>query len=181
MIFNETELKGVFVIELQAHADERGMFARTFCERELAEHGLVTHFPQCNLSRNTRRGTLRGMHYQAAPHGEVKLVRCVRGAIFDVVIDLRPGSATHGKWLGVELDAASGRALYIPTGFAHGFLSLTDDSDVFYMMGSFFVPGAARGLRWNDPRFGVAWPAAPQVISERDASYPDFDPAAYDG
>jgi len=161
--------------------DERGFFARTFCERELEQHGLPTRFPQCNLSRNRRRGTLRGMHYEATPSAESKLVRCVTGAIFDVIVDLRPGSATRFAWIGVELSGETGRALFVPAGFAHGFLTLSDDSDVFYHMGDFYRPEAARGFRWNDPLFAIQWPAPPNSIAERDASYPDYEPAAVGG
>ncbi len=178
MQFKETELLGAFVIEVEPHPDERGFFARTFCERELAEHGLPMRFPQCNLSRNTKRGTLRGMHYEAPPSAESKLVRCVAGAICDVIIDLRPKSPTFLRWISVTLTADNARALFVPAGFAHGFLTLADDTDVFYHMGDFFRPGSARGFRWNDPSISVAWPAEPSVISERDATYPDFDPGS---
>jgi dTDP-4-dehydrorhamnose 3,5-epimerase len=176
MLFNESELPGAYIIDLEQHVDERGFFARAFCEREFAEHGLPTRFPQCNLSRNRARHTLRGMHYEAPPSAESKLVRCVNGAIYDVIIDLRPGSPTRLKWTSVELTAENGRALFVPAGFAHGFLTLADDTDVFYQMGDFFRAGGARGLRWNDPHFGITWPALPSVISERDAHYADFDP-----
>jgi dTDP-4-dehydrorhamnose 3,5-epimerase len=177
MQFIETELPGAYVIELELKADERGYFARSFCEQEFAAHGLPSRFPQCNLSRNDRVGTLRGMHYEAPPSSESKLVRCVSGAIYDVIVDLRAGSPTFLAWTGVELSAASGRALFVPAGFAHGFITLVDASDVLYHMGDFFRPGSARGSRWNDPQFGITWPLVPIVISERDASYPDFDPA----
>jgi dTDP-4-dehydrorhamnose 3,5-epimerase len=178
MRFIETELGGAYLIEIERHVDERGFFARAFCEREFAEHGLPSHFPQCNLSRNDKRGTLRGMHYEAPPTAECKLVRCVSGAIYDVIADLRPGSPTRMKWLGVELSAESGRALFVPAGFAHGFLTLADESDVFYHMGDSFRPNSARGLRWNDAAFRISWPSAPLVISDRDANYSDFDPSA---
>lgn len=174
MRFAETALHGAYVIELEPNVDERGFFARTFCEREFAEHGLPTRFPQCNLSRNRRRGTLRGMHFEAPPTQESKLVRCSTGAVYDVIVDLRPASATRLGWFGVELTAESGRALFIPAGFAHGFLTLADDTDVFYHMGDSYRPGSARGFRWNDPRFGIRWPAAPVTMSERDAAYPDY-------
>jgi dTDP-4-dehydrorhamnose 3,5-epimerase len=181
MRFEQTELAGAYLLELEPHCDERGFFARAFCEHEFAAHGLPTHFPQCNLSRNTRARTLRGMHYQAAPLREAKLVRCVSGAIFDVIVDLRPGSSTHLRWLGVELSVDNARALFVPEGFAHGFLTLRDSSDVFYHMSDFFRPEGARGVRWNDPKLNIRWPASPSVISERDASYPDFDPSRFDG
>lgn len=181
VLFKETKLSGVYVIEIERRSDERGFFARTFCEREFAAQNLPTRFPQCNLSRNLRAATLRGMHYQAPPYGESKLVRCVTGGIYDVIVDLRASSPTRLSWMGVELTAENGRALFIPEGFAHGFLTLSDDTDVFYHMGEFFQADAARGIRWNDPRFGITWPHAPAVISERDATYSDFDPAALDG
>ncbi len=181
MIFKETKLRGAYVIELERHADERGFFARAYCEREFREHGLPTWYPQCNLSRNRLAGTLRGMHYQAAPHQEPKLVRCVAGALHDVIVDLRPDSPTHLGWLGVELSAEDGRALFIPPGFAHGFITLRDDTDVFYQMGQFYQPGSARGLRYDDPLIGIRWPREPSLVAERDAAYPDFNPAAFDG
>jgi len=181
MRFEETKLGGAHVIELERRVDDRGFFARAFCERELAAHGLPIRFPQCNLSRNDKSGTLRGMHYQAAPSREAKLVRCTRGAIFDVIVDLRARSSTRLQWFGIELSAEDGRALFVPEGFAHGFVTLTDDTDVFYQMGDFYQPDAARGLRWNDPRIGIEWPMTPRIIAERDASYPDFDPATFDG
>jgi len=176
--FAETRLPGAYVIELEPNVDERGFFARTFCEREFAEHGLPTRFPQCNLSRNRRRGTLRGMHFETPPTSESKLVRCSTGAVYDVIVDLRPDSPARFRWLGIELTAESGRALFVPAGFAHGFLTLTDDTDVFYHMGDSYRPGSARGFRWNDPRFDITWPSAPGTISERDAHYPDFREAA---
>jgi len=178
MKFIETDLSGSYVIELERRVDERGYFARSFCEREFADHGLPTRFPQCNLSRNESRGTLRGMHYEAPPSSESKLVRCVSGAIYDVIVDLRIGSDSFLAWTGVELSAANGRALFVPAGFAHGFITLADATDVLYHMGDFFREGAARGSRWNDPSFGITWPLLPIVISERDANYPDFDPKA---
>ena len=173
MLFREIELAGAFVVELEPRADERGSFARTFCEHEFEARGLPVRFPQCNLSRNTRRGTLRGMHYEV-PFG-AKLVRCTAGAIYDVIVDLRPDSATYLKWASVELDAGNGRALFVPSGFGHGFLTLADDTDVFYHMGDFYRPEASRGFRWNDPAFRIDWPKPPVVISERDATYSDFD------
>lgn len=181
MKFERTKLPGAIVVQLEPHSDERGFFARSFCEREFEQHGLPTRFPQHNLSRNTVAGTLRGMHYAAAPSREAKLVRCVRGAIFDVIIDLRVDSPARFDWIGVELNADDGRALFVPEGFAHGFVTLVADSDVFYLMSEFYVAGAARGLRWDDPRFSVRWPREPSVISERDRTYPDFDPDHFDG
>lgn len=179
MRFSPTKLGDAVVVELEQHRDERGFFARTFCEREFEAHGLPTRFPQCNLSRNDRAGTLRGMHFNVRPHEEAKLVRCARGAIYDVIIDLRPGSNTYADWIGVELSADDGRALYVPPGFAHGFLTLVDATDVFYQMGAFFQPDAGRGLRYDDAAFSVRWPRAVAVISERDATYPDFDLEAW--
>lgn len=181
MILTGTELAGAYRVELERHEDERGFFARAFCEREFAARGLATRYPQCNISYNRRAHTLRGMHYQAAPRREAKLVRCLAGAIHDVIVDLRTDSATHMRWIGVELDARGRTALYVPPGFAHGFLTLAEDSEVFYQMGEFHDPGAERGFRWNDPAFGVGWPFEPEVISERDRSYPDFDPSRFDG
>jgi dTDP-4-dehydrorhamnose 3,5-epimerase len=181
MIFEETKLSGAFIVDLDPRVDERGLFARTFCEREFAEHGLPTHFPQCNLSRNVKQGTLRGMHYNAAPHRESKLVRCTAGAIHDVIVDLRAGSPTRLQWIGVDLTAREGRALFVPEGFAHGFITLTPDADVFYHMGGFYVGNAARGFRFDDPAFAIEWPSAPSTIAERDATYPDFDPETFDG
>jgi dTDP-4-dehydrorhamnose 3,5-epimerase len=179
--FEELEIRGAFLVRLEPHEDARGFFARAFCEREFETAGLPTRYPQCNLSRNTRRGTLRGMHYQAAPHREAKVVRCVRGAIFDVIVDLRPGSPTRLHWVARTLTAEGGEALYVPPSFAHGFLSLEDDSDVFYLMSEAYVPEAARGFRWNDPSCAISWPFAPLVVSERDRSYPDLDLARFDG
>ena len=177
MRFRETALLGAFLIELETRADERGFFARSFCEREFAAHGLATRFVQDNLSYNKSARTLRGMHYQVSPHAEVKLVRCTAGAIHDVIVDLRAGSPTFLRWTAAELSADNRAALYIPAGFAHGFLTLRDDTEVSYAMGSFHEPAAARGFRWNDPRAAIAWPATPLVISERDGSWPDLDPA----
>jgi dTDP-4-dehydrorhamnose 3,5-epimerase len=171
--FLETPLPGLHVLDLERRTDERGFFARSFCESELGARGLHVRFPQCNVSFNARAHTLRGMHWQAAPHGEVKIVRCTAGAIWDAVVDLRPGP-THLAWFGIELSASSRSQLYIPEGFAHGFLTLAGDTEVFYHMGAPYVPEATRGLRWDDPRIGIRWPAAPAVISERDGTYPDY-------
>jgi dTDP-4-dehydrorhamnose 3,5-epimerase len=176
VIFKETDLVGAFLIELEEHADERGSFARVFCEREFEAHGLPTQFPQSNLSRNRRAGTLRGMHYNAAPFAEAKLVRVQSGAVYDVIVDLRAGSPTYAKSIGVELFASAQTALFVPAGFAHGFITLQDDTDVHYQMGAFYAGAAARGFRWNDPKFALYWPREVSVIAERDASYPDFVP-----
>lgn len=177
MIFEKTGLAGALVIEPERMADSRGFFARTFCAREFAEHGLTERFVQSSISFNARAATLRGMHLQVAPHREAKLVRCTQGAIWDAIVDLRAGSATRMQWFGVELSADNRRALYVPEGFAHGFITLAPDTEVFYEMNEFFAPQAARGLRWNDPALGIAWPKHPEVIAERDASYPDLDAA----
>jgi dTDP-4-dehydrorhamnose 3,5-epimerase len=181
VIFHDTKVQGAQLIDLEPHEDERGFFARTYCEREFAARGLATRYPQCNLSRNRRRGTLRGLHFQAPPHGEVKVVRCVAGAIFDVIVDLRKRSPTYLQWLGVELRADTGTALYVPEGCAHGLVTLEANSDVFYQMSAFHAPEAARGFRWDDPAFGIEWPLVPTVISESDRRQPRFDPARLDG
>jgi len=167
-------IPGAFLVEIEPASDERGFFARTFCAREFAAAGLESRFLQTSLSFNPRRGTLRGLHFQAEPHGEAKLVRCVRGRIHDLLVDLRPESHLLRQHLAIVLSDASRNAVYIPPGVAHGFLTLTDDCEVHYSMSEFFTPEAARGVRWNDPAFGIALPEPVQVISERDAGYPDF-------
>jgi dTDP-4-dehydrorhamnose 3,5-epimerase len=174
MVFTATGLAGAFVIDVEPQADERGFFARTWCRREFEGHGLNPLLVQCSVSVNRRKGTLRGLHYQAAPYPEAKLVRCTSGAIYDVIVDLRPGSATRRQSFGVVLSAANHRALYVPEGFAHGLLTLADDSEVLYQMSEFFHLDASRGVRWNDPAFGIEWPETPLIMSPRDASYPDF-------
>lgn len=175
MRFTPTNLHGAWLIDLEPHWDERGFFARSYCERELADRGLAPVHAQCNVSWNPKRGTLRGLHFNAPPHEEAKIVRCTSGAILDVIVDLRRASSTHLAWTAVELDAQSRRMLYVPPGFAHGFLTLRDDSEVSYQMSAPYVPSAARGIRWNDPRLAIAWPHEPALISERDAGYPDYD------
>jgi dTDP-4-dehydrorhamnose 3,5-epimerase len=172
--FIPTPLPGAYVVELDRRNDDRGFFARTWCKREFEEAGLDTALMQCSVSHNERRGTLRGMHWQAAPHGEVKLVRCTRGAIYDVILDLRPESPAYLQHFGVELTAESGRALYIPEGLAHGFVTLEDASEVFYQMSAFYEPAFARGVRWNDPAFGIEWPVSEPLLHPRDAAYADF-------
>jgi dTDP-4-dehydrorhamnose 3,5-epimerase len=165
------------VVVLEPLGDERGWFARTFDAEAFAAHGLEPAVSQCNVSYNAQAGTLRGLHFQREPHGEDKLVRCQRGALFDVIVDLRPGSPTRGGWYGIELAAGDGRSLYVPKGFAHGFQTLADDTEVHYQMSTPYVPGAGDGVRWDDPAFGIAWPPAPpggRTLSERDASYPDY-------
>jgi dTDP-4-dehydrorhamnose 3,5-epimerase len=178
MRFSETPLDGAWVIELDPLGDERGWFARTFDAEEFSAHGLEPAVVQCNASFNARPGTLRGLHYQAEPHGESKLVRCVRGAIFDVAVDLRPEAASYRRWHGVELSADNRRAFYIPPGMAHGFQTLTEDCEVLYQMGHRYVAWAARGVRWDDPALAIRWPEVEggRVISQRDLSYPDLDP-----
>ena len=175
MTFEPTAIPGVFVVHPERFEDERGYFARTWAGDELAARGLTPGVAQCSTSFNTSAGTLRGLHYQASPHAEAKLVRCTRGRIFDVAVDLRPGSPTFRQWTARELDSESGVALYIPEGCAHGFLTLEDACDVFYMVSAPYVPAAGRGVRWDDPAFGIEWPADVRVINERDASYPDFE------
>jgi dTDP-4-dehydrorhamnose 3,5-epimerase len=178
--FSPTPLAGAWVIELQSHRDVRGAFARTFCEEEFAANGLPVRFPQCNLSSNTVAGTMRGMHFNRSPFGESKLVRCVRGAVFDVILDLRPDSPTRLQWFGAELSADNGRALFVPADFAHGFLTLADGSDVYYHMGALYRADAARGIRWDDPSLRIEWPRDVEAISDRDATYPDLDPTTFD-
>lgn len=178
MIFRETSIGGVWIVELERIEDERGFFARTWDADELAGHGLDAELVQCSVSYNRTRGTLRGMHYQAAPHEETKLVCCTAGAIFDVALDLRADSPTFCDWVGVELSADNRLALYIPRGCAHGFLTLTDDVEVTYQMGQRYAPDAARGVRFDDPAFGIEWPTDVSVINERDRTYPDFTPTA---
>ena len=176
MIFSPTTLDGAVIIELDRRSDDRGYFARTWCQRELEQAGLNPSLVQSSVSFNARRHTLRGMHWQAAPHAEVKIVRCTRGAILDVIIDLRPESPTYMQHFAVELSAESGRALYIPEGMAHGFVTLEDSTEVFYQMSEFYDPASARGLRWNDPAFDIQWPVSTPILHPRDASYPDFSP-----
>jgi dTDP-4-dehydrorhamnose 3,5-epimerase len=174
MIFHTTKLPGVLVIEMEPRADERGYFARTYCKMEFAERGLCTEWVQTSTSFNHQRGTLRGMHYQATPHEEIKLVRCTRGAVYDVAIDLRPESPTFREWLGVELTQGNHKMFYLPKGIAHGFLTLADQSEIFYQISTPYVSEAGRGVRWNDPAFGIQWPVLDGiVISPRDASFPD--------
>jgi dTDP-4-dehydrorhamnose 3,5-epimerase len=176
MQFIETPLAGAWIVGLEKRSDDRGWFARSFDADEFRAHGLDPTVVQCNISLNTRCDTLRGMHYQAPPHGEPKLVRCVRGALHDVAVDLRPDSATYCRWHAVELSAENGLAFFIPAGMAHGFQTLTDDCEIHYQMGSPYVAEAARGVRWDDPAFGIAWPAprGERTISDRDRHFPDF-------
>lgn len=177
MIFRGTTIPGVLVIELERLNDDRGFLARTFCEREFSARGLVNRFVQCSVSYNEKKGTLRGMHFQAAPQAEAKLVRCTAGSIFDVAVDLRARSPQLTRWFGVELTAENRRMLYIPQGCAHGFQTLVAGSEVLYQISEFYDPEAARGVRWDDPAFAISWPQeSHRLMSEKDASYPDFSP-----
>jgi dTDP-4-dehydrorhamnose 3,5-epimerase len=175
MIFAATGIAEAKIIDIEELRDERGFFARTWCQRELAAQGLVTDIAQESLSFNRAKGTMRGLHYQRPPHGEVKIVRCIRGAIYDVIVDVRPESPSYLRWEGFELTAANRRALYVPKGCLHGFLTLADDTEVAYLISAFHVPEAAGGYRHDDPAFGIVWPAPVKVISERDAHWPDFE------
>ncbi len=172
MKFAQTALPGVWRIELELREDERGFLARTYCDNEFAAHGLNTRWPQCNLTLTRRRGMIRGMHFQADPKPEIKLIRCAAGAIFDVLVDVRPESPTFGRWQGFELTAQNRSMLYVPGGFAHGFQCLVDNCEVFYQMSEFYFPDLARGIRWNDPQVGIAWPIAEPVLSAKDRALP---------
>jgi len=174
VIFTATALPGAWILELDRHEDQRGFFARSWCAREAEARGLNPRVVQCSVSVNKRRGTLRGMHYQMAPYQEAKLIRCTRGAIHDVILDLRRGSPAFKRHVAVQLDAEGGRMLYVPEGVAHGFQTLADDTEVFYQMSEFYAPDHARGVRWDDPAFGITWPADDRTISERDRGYADF-------
>jgi dTDP-4-dehydrorhamnose 3,5-epimerase len=174
--FVETKLKGAFLVEPELLEDERGFFARTWSYREWAAQGLDDRLLECNVSFNKLAGTLRGMHYQTEPFAQPKLVRCTAGSIYDVAVDLRPDSPTHKEWLGFELSAENRRSLYVPAGFAHGFQTLSDATEVLYQMSEVYAPECARGVRWNDPAFGIEWPREVAVINERDAGYPDYLP-----
>jgi dTDP-4-dehydrorhamnose 3,5-epimerase len=176
--FLPTPLEGAFVLDLEPHRDDRGVFARAFCVDEFAEHGLNPTVAQANLSRNPRSGTLRGMHYQVPPATEAKLIRCVRGALYDVIVDWRDDSPTRGQWFGVELSEENGRALYVPEMFAHGFQTLTDDTTAYYLVSESYTPGTERGLRHDDPALGITWPLPVSLISDKDASWPLLDGAS---
>jgi dTDP-4-dehydrorhamnose 3,5-epimerase len=174
VIFTKTEIPGVFIIEPELHKDARGFFAHTWCQQEFKTHGLNPCLVQSSVSFNSKRATLRGMHYQVAPYREAKFVRCTHGAIYDVVVDLRPESSTFKRHLGLELTAENRKMLYVPEGVAHGFITLMDQTEVFYQMSEFRAPEHARGVRWNDPAFAIPWPLPPAIIADRDANYPDF-------
>jgi dTDP-4-dehydrorhamnose 3,5-epimerase len=174
MRFLETKLLGAFLIDPERRADERGFFARVFCVEEFQAQGLETHLVQCSISFNRQKETLRGMHFQTSPFEEDRLVRCTMGAVYDVILDLRPGSSTFKQWLGIELSADNRRMVYIPRGFAHGFLTLADNSEVFYQMSEYYHPEAVQGVRWDDPAFSIQWPIPISLISDKDLSYKDF-------
>ncbi len=174
MKFAKTSIPGIFIVSLELLEDDRGFFARSFCRKEFSEHGLNPDVAQCSVSFNRTRGTLRGMHFQKAPHEESKLIRCTMGSIYDVLVDVRPTSSTFKQWIAMELSGANRTMLFVPPGVAHGFLTLEDNSEVFYQMSEFYVPEASGGFRWNDPAFGIRWPEPPRVVSPRDQQYPDF-------
>ena len=179
MIFTEVKVRGAYIVEIEQLVDERGFFARTWCLRELREQGLDSNLVQCSISFNHKRGTLRGMHIQLPPHAETKLVRCTQGAIYDVILDLRRDSPSYMQWHGEELTAENRKALYVPKGCAHGFITLADNTEVLYQISDFYALEFARGLRWNDPQFSIVWPAEVTVISERDQNYKAYDPATF--
>lgn len=174
MIFTPTAVEGAWIVEPEPQADSRGSFARVWCQREFEARGLFTRVAQCSVSTNRRRGTLRGLHYQASPHQEAKLVRCTAGSILDVVVDLRPGSRSYLRHATAGLSAANRRALYIPEGCAHGFQTLEDDTEIYYQISEFYAPESARGVRWDDHAFGIEWPIADPILNERDRTFPDF-------
>ena len=174
MLFTETNLEGAFIVDIQKIGDDRGYFGRAYCRKEFMENGLMSEMVQTNVSVNKIKGTLRGFHYQVSPHEEAKLVRCTRGSIYDVIIDLRPDSTTYLKWFGIELSEGNSRMLYVPEKFAHAFITLEDNTAVTYQVSQFYTPGAEAGLRWNDAGFDVRWPLEPKVISEKDQNWPDF-------
>jgi dTDP-4-dehydrorhamnose 3,5-epimerase len=175
MKFTEAKLKGAFIIEIEKLSDDRGFFARSWCQKEFEDHGLISRLVQTNVSSNRKKGTLRGMHYQMAPYQECKLIRCTRGAIYDMIIDLRPDSATYKHWTGVELTADNYRMFYVPEDFAHGFLTLTDNTEITYQVSQFYAPGSEKGIRFDDPAFNIQWPLEVSVISDKDRTWPDFE------
>ena len=174
MIFTETKLKDAYIIDINKLEDQRGFFARGWCQREFEEHGLIPTVVQANISYNKKKGTIRGMHYQVSPYEETKLVRCTRGALYDVIIDLRPDSPTYKQWLGVELTAENYKTLYVPKGFAHGFITLVDNTEAYYQVSQFYTPGAEQGIRYDDPAFGIEWPVEVQVISDKDKNWNNY-------
>lgn len=176
MLFNESPIPGAFTIELEKRGDDRGFFARAFCIDEFKNAGLVSDIRQINNSLSADAGTLRGLHYQLAPKAETKIVRCIRGSLWDVIVDLRDGSETFGKWFGAELSAENRRMMYVPKGFGHGFITLADDTEALYLVDECYAPEHERGLRWDDPTFGIDWPMQPKVLSDKDANQRDFDP-----
>lgn len=175
MIFKETNLKGAYILEIQKIEDDRGFFGRSWCAKEMESHGLNINIRQTNVSYNKLRGTLRGMHYQKPPFKECKVVRCTKGAIFDVIIDLRPDSPTYREWFGVELTSENHKMIYIPEDFAHGYITLEDHTEITYMVSEFYAPGYEGAIRWDDPKFNIQWPILPQVISAKDKGIPNFD------
>lgn len=174
VLFIETKLKGAYIIDLERRGDDRGFFARSWCRQEFEDHGLSPRCVQINIGFSPKKGTLRGMHHQVAPHREVKVVRCTMGAIFDVIIDLRPDSPTHRQWTGVELNSGNRRMLYVPEGFAHGYQTLEDNTEIYYQTSQFYAPDSARGVRYNDPAFGIEWPLGVASISNADGLWPDY-------
>lgn len=174
MIFKETKLPGAYVVDIERREDERGFFARSWCRREFEAHGVNPNLAQCNISFNIKKGTLRGMHFQAEPYEEAKLVRCTMGSLHDVIIDLRQDSPSFRKHMGIILSSDNRKMLYVPEGFAHGFLTLEDNTEVHYQISEFYAPEYERGFRWNDPAFGIEWPSEVKIISDRDRNYPDF-------
>jgi dTDP-4-dehydrorhamnose 3,5-epimerase len=176
MKFNKTTLEGAYTIELDRIGDDRGFFARFFCSKEFSKAGLIDSFVQINNSLTKDKGTLRGMHYQLPPSAEVKVVRCIQGALFDIILDLRPDSPTFGKWHGDTLSAENRRMMYVPRGFAHGFITLEENTEAFYLAGAEYAAEQERGIRYNDPKFNIEWPIEPNIISKKDENWPDFDP-----
>jgi len=174
MIFTETTLDGAYIIDVERLEDERGFFARSWCQREFEARGLNPRIAQCDISFSAQEGTLRGMHYQVKPFAEAKLIRCTRGSVYDVIVDIRPDSSSFGEHFSLVLTSEDHRMLFVPEGFAHGFLTLSDNTEVFYQMSEFYAPECGRGFRWNDPAFGIEWPSDVRIVSERDRSYPDF-------
>ncbi len=175
MIFTETKLKGAYVLEIKKLTDDRGFFGRSWCKSEMEEHGLNGNVVQANTSLSKKKGTIRGMHYQKHPHEETKLIRCTRGAVYDVIIDLREDSPTYMQWVGVELTEDNYKMVYVPENFAHGFLTLTDNAEVYYLVTNYYTPNAESGIRYNDPAFNIQWPSSVNIVSDKDKSHPDFN------